>query len=239
MTLLQPNTILAATDLSGMGFLAVRKAAAIARARNATLEILHVIDSFSTAWADAHLASGPSTRAPDIPAEDALTAILSVIHAEFGIRANGVVAEGKPAVEIAARSEAVDADLTILGSLGATAHRVLARSRRPVLLVKHAPPHHESRHHGSYSRMLVAADSEPEAAAAASCARSLFPEAAVTLHAYEDAAAARRVCAYARESETDLIVVGSPRVPLLRRLVIGSVSVDTIAEAECDVLLVG
>jgi nucleotide-binding universal stress UspA family protein len=285
-------TVLAATDLSGMALLAVRRAAAIARARGARLELLHVIDSFSTAWADAHLASGPNSCTLTLPAEEGLTAIAAAVRTEFGLRANGVVVDGKPAVEIAARSEAVDADLVVLGArgmnpgltpvLGTTAHRVLARSRRPVLLVKRAGASDQT--NTPYRHIVVGSDLSPDAAAATHCARALFPDATVTLlHAYEglcqaereqplideagvggpepvdrrreleafaektrstDAfrvvrhgSAARRICEYGRDSAADLIVVGSTRTSLRRRLAIGGVSMDTIVAADCDVLL--
>jgi nucleotide-binding universal stress UspA family protein len=49
--------------------------------------------------------------------------------------------------------------------------------------------------------------------------------------------AARRICEYGRDSAADLIVVGSKRTSLRRRLAIGGVSMDTIVAADCDVLL--
>lgn len=229
-------TVLAATDFSGMAFVAVRRAAAIARARGARLELLHVIDSFSTAWADAHLAAGSSASTLTIPAEEGLMAVASVVQAEFGLRSDSLVVDGKPAVEIAARSEAVDADLVVLGLrgmspglaplLGTTTRRVLERSRRPVLLVKRMRID-GNRGHPPYRNLVIAGALSPDAAAATECARALFPEATVTLlHTGR-----------ARESPADLTVVGSPRVSRRRRLALGGAGMDTIVEAHGDVLV--
>lgn len=47
----------------------------------------------------------------------------------------------------------------------------------------------------------------------------------------------RRVREYADEVSADLIVIGSEEVPRLQTALLGSVSLDVIMEAKCDVLM--
>src|SRR5690348_634927 len=98
------QTVLAATDLSRPAFAAVRRAALIARAHGAKLELVHVIpDSFrSNAWQELLVAFAQVESDLRKSVEDSLEALVSQVEAETGIRATAFVAEGKPFAEIAA-----------------------------------------------------------------------------------------------------------------------------------------
>jgi nucleotide-binding universal stress UspA family protein len=290
-------TILAATDLSRPAFAAVLRAALIARAHRAKLELVHVIpDSFhSAAWQELRAAFARV----DADLRDAvisnLEALVSQVEAEVGIRAHAVLAEGKPFAEIAARCDAIGADLIVVGAhgenilttplLGTTAHRVLRVARKPVLLVKRTPPVEQAATSG-YQHVVVATDFSEDSAQAARSARHMFPQSSITLfHAYQapfEAKLAARVAEatlqahrqrafdeahrelesfaaavnlseaprvirhglpavwvrkYAADTSADLIAIGSEEVPRLQNALLGSVSLDVVMQAGCDVLL--
>jgi nucleotide-binding universal stress UspA family protein len=295
MTTSPVKTILAATDLSRPAFAAVRRAALIARDHSATLELLHVIpDSFaSTLWNELRAALGPAEIGLRQSIRDSLDALVQQLESETGVRGNALVSDGKPFAEVTARSEAIDADLIVVGAhgenlltpvLGTTAHRVLRLSRRPVLLVKQTPSV-ERGDASSYKHMVVATDFSADSAYAAQSGRRLFPKTIATLfHAYEVPFEAKltrtvpeqtlersrwiaaqrahneltsfadanlsdarrmirhgppavRIREYAQEIDADLIVTGSEEVPRLQTALLGSVSLDLVTEAKCDVLL--
>jgi nucleotide-binding universal stress UspA family protein len=291
------TTVLAATDLSRPAFAAVRRAALIARAHDARLEIVHVIpDSLrSAAW---HSMGAPFAQMEadvrSLVAAD-LQALVAQIESEIGIKAHATVTAGKPFAQIAARSEEIAADVIVVGAhgenvlttplLGTTAHRVLRLARRPVLLVKRTP----SVEHGAkseYDHIVVATDFSEDSMQAARSARRLFPRSSMTIfHAYEApfesklagrvseqalhelrgralaqahrelevfasaaglshaARVARhgiagvRIREYASDTSGDLIAIGSEEVPRLQAALLGSVSLDIVTQASCDVLL--
>jgi nucleotide-binding universal stress UspA family protein len=226
---------------------------------------------------------------------EALAGLVSQVEAETGVRANGFVAEGKPFAEIAARSEAINADLIVVGAhgenlvltplLGTTAHRVLRCARKPVLLVKQTPPT-EHRTGAGYEHIVAATDFSEDSLVAATTAKRLLPQSMITLfHAYrapfesklggiisDEALKSHRqrafeeahrelgsfaasatldnaprvvrhgfpgVCVreYAAETSADLIAIGSEEVPHLQHALLGSVSLDVVTQADCDVLL--
>ena len=289
------KTILVATDLSRPAFAAVRRAALVARDHDATLDLLHVIpDSFGSAvWNEMRAVLAPADQDVRRSIDDGVATLVRQIETETGVRANASVSEGKPYAAITARSEAIDADLVVVGAhgenlltplLGTTAHRVLRLSRRPVLLVKQTP----AVEHGAtsaYEHMVIATDFSADSAYAARSARRLFRKTIATLfHAFqvpfeakltrtvsEEAlersrwiAAQRahseltafaeagmsdarrmirhgppalRVREYAKEVGADLIVTGSEEIPRVQAALLGSVSLDLVTEAKCDVLL--
>ena len=291
------KTVLAATDLSRPAFAAVRRAALIARAHDAKLELVHVIpDSFrSNAWQSLLVAFAQVEADLRSSVAESLESLVVQVETETGIRANALVAEGKPFAEIAARSEAIDADLIVVGAhgedlvltplLGTTAHRVLRFARKPVLLVKHTPSAEHAVKPG-YEHIVAATDFSEDSLRAATSAQRLFPQSTITLfHAYrapfeakltgkiseaalnahrqyaseeahlelESFAAAANLDAaprvvrhgfpgvslreYAAETSADLIAIGSEEVPRLQNALLGSVSLDVVTQANCDVLL--
>jgi nucleotide-binding universal stress UspA family protein len=289
--------IIAATDLSRPAFAAVRRAALLARAHEAELELVHVIpdSSHSRAWQEllasfAHIEADlrDSVRA-------SVEALVAQVETEIGIRAHAFVAEGKPFAEIAARSQAIDADVIVVGAhgenlvltplLGTTAHRVLRCALKPVLLVKQTPSAEHDRISG-YEHIVAATDFSADSLQAAHAAHRLFPQSTITLfHAYRapfeaklsgrvsqatlEAHRARaleeahrelelfaasanlstaprvvrhgfpgvRLREYAAETSADLIAIGSEEVPRVQNALLGSVSLDIVTQANCDVLL--
>ena len=291
------QAILAATDLSRPAFAAVRRAALLARAHGAKLELVHVIpDSFrSNAWQELLISFAQVEADLRNSIAETFEALVAQVEAEIGVRANALVAEGKPFAEIAARSEAIDADLIVVGAhgenfvltslLGTTAHRVLRCARKPVLLVKQTPSMERAQMPG-YDHIVVATDFGEDSLAAARSVQRLFSQSTITLfHAYQapfeaklsgrvseeglkayrerafeeahrelesfaataNLSAAPRVVRhgfpavrlreYAEETSADLIAIGSEEVPRLQNALLGSVSLDVVTQATCDVLL--
>jgi len=288
------RTILVATDLSRGAFAAVRRAALIARAHNAKLEVAHVFPSSLRLWNEppAELAAVEADLRTSV--SDNLDALVSQIESESGVRAHVVVLDGKPFAGIAARSQAIAADLIVVGAhgenvttplIGTTAHRVLRLAGKPVLLVRRTPPLEQAAPSG-YKHIVVATDFSDDSAQAAAAAHRLFPDSDIALfHAYEapfeakltgrvsevalkgyrqrafdqahqelgsfatrvnlseaprivrHGSPARRIHEYAAETSADLIAVGSEEVPRLQNALLGSVSLDVVTQAGCDVLL--
>jgi nucleotide-binding universal stress UspA family protein len=290
------QAILAATDLSRPAFAAVRRGALIARAHAARLEIVHVIPDAlrSAAWNElrAKFAQFDADFRSSVAAN--LDALTTQIESESGVKAQAVLLDGKPFAEIAARSEATDPDVIVVGAhgenlatplLGTTAHRVLRLVRKPVLLVKRTPALEHAATPG-YEHIVIATDFSEDAMQAARSARRLFPQSGMTLfHAYEapfeskligripevqlaeyrqhaleeahrqlEAFAAAvdlsalprvvrhgrpavRIREYAADIDADLIAIGSEEVPRLQSTLLGSVSLDVLTQADCDVLL--
>jgi nucleotide-binding universal stress UspA family protein len=289
------TTVLAATDLSRPAFAAVRRAALIARAQGASLELLHVVSESlrSAAWQELRAAFAPLEADIRSAVVDSLNAVAQQIQSETGVVAHARTCDGKPFAEIAARGEAIGADVIVVGAhgenlltplLGTTAHRVLRYARRPVLVVKHTPTLEPTA--SEYKHIVVATDFSDDAREAARTARRLFPQSSITLfHAFEapfesklvgrisDEAlrqhrqrafeeahggleafamavalsaaprvvrhgpAAPRIREYAADTSADLIAIGSEEVPRLQNALLGSVSLDVVTQARCDVLL--
>lgn len=291
------SAVLAATDLSRPAFAAVRRAALVARAHDARLEIVHVIPEAgrAAAWNDLKARFAGMEADLRTAVTENLDAVVAQIEAEIGIKGEPVVAAGKPFAQIAARSEEIGADVIVVGAhgenilatplLGTTAHRVLRFARKPVLLVKRTPPVEQPATPG-YARIVLATDFSADAVQAGRNARGLFPQSVITIfHAYEapfeaklagrisggaleelrsraleeahreldafaDAAGlpdalrvarhgfpGARIREYAREISAELIAIGSEEVPRLQSALLGSVSLDIVTQAECDVLL--
>jgi nucleotide-binding universal stress UspA family protein len=290
------TTVLAATDLSRPAFAAVRRAALIARAHGASLELLHVISESvrSAAWQELRAAFAPLEADIRSAVVDNLNAIAQQIESETGVVAQARTSDGKPFAEIAARGEAIGADVIVVGAhgenlltplLGTTAHRVLRHARRPVLVVKYTPAL-EPATASQYRHIVLATDFSDDAREAARTARRLFPQSSITLlhafqapfesklvgrisddalrhhrqRAFEEAhreleafatavdlsaaprlvrhgPAAPRIREYAADTSADLIAIGSEEVPRLQNALLGSVSLDVVTQAPCDVLL--
>ena len=291
------QTILTATDLSVAASAAVRRAALIARAHDAKLELVHVLSNSiaSCAWRELRAAFATMEVDIRVSATASLDALVAEVQSEIGVPASPVVVDGKPFAEIAGRSEVVQADVVVVGAhgenlltplLGTTAHRVLRFARRPVLLVKQQPSLAQGATHSGYEHIVIATDFSEDSQQAAMSARRLFPQSRLTLfHAYLapfeakisqhvsketleqyrgmalqearrelDAFAnalelrdARRIARhgvpgvsirnYATEVSADLIAIGSEEVPRLQSALLGSVSLDVVTQATCDVLL--
>lgn len=184
--------MLAATDFSRHAESAVRRAALLAKAGGATLEIVHALYMPPLVGSWRKLIEGEGIT------EDALsakaTARLDELAASLAKRLEVAppatrVLSGKPAQALAAWARESAAELIVVGAhgehllfdlfVGSTALKLLRLADRPVLLVKQTPPF-------EYERILVATDFSPAARAAADLVAQMFPSADLYLfHAYE------------------------------------------------------
>jgi nucleotide-binding universal stress UspA family protein len=185
------ENIIAATDLSRPALEAARRAARVASEHGAALELLYVMAHpfASDAWNQVRLALNLDDLQVRETARRLLEEHAQRVAGETPVPIATHLAEGRPFAEIAARCAAIGAQLLVLGAhgenflldpwLGTTAHRVLRLAGVPTLLVRQPAT-------SRYERAVVATDFSPDSAAAARCARRLFPKAEIALfHALE------------------------------------------------------
>lgn len=198
MTALRPGTsaFLAATDFSRRAEAALRRAAALARLHNASLEILHVVPHtlVGDTWAlladywRSRLTSADADRARALAA-DRLGETAAALAAETGLPVARHLAEGQPAQSIAARAAALGAELLVVGAhgehglrelfAGSTMQKLLHLAGCPVLVIRQWPV-------APYDEVLLPTDFSAPALEAARVARRLFPGVRPCLfHAYE------------------------------------------------------
>ncbi len=184
-----PTSLLVATDFNADAGHAARRAAQIAAASRARLDLLHVVSRSALdelrEWMHAPDPGAEAAVVADARAQ--LAALATALQVESGVTAGQHVAVGRVHDELLAAT--AHADLLVLGArgasplrdmlLGSTAERLLRRAACPVLVVKGAPP-------GPYRRVLVPVDFSAYADAAITLARGVAPGAALTLvHAYD------------------------------------------------------
>jgi nucleotide-binding universal stress UspA family protein len=188
----KPEHILIATDLSSHAGRAETRAAMLAQSLGAgKLTLIHVVPSLPLEALTHILERTPLETEQKLT--DAARAELAEragrLGAKFGIATGTAVRIGRPHVEIAAEAEALDAGLVVVGGygahlvrelfLGATADKVLRKSRRPVLVVKQEP-------FSAYKRLLVPVDFSPSSARALDWAQAVGQGAETTVaHVYE------------------------------------------------------
>mgnify|MGYP001332357400 CR=1 FL=1 len=184
--------ILTASDFSPSAAAAVRRAALLAQATGASLEIAHAVhlSAFSGVWRRIAADEGITEARVLADAARRLDVLAAEVSARTGVTAPATrVLQGRPPVALAARARESAADLVVVGAhgehllydlfVGATALKLLRLTTVPVLMVKQTPPF-------DYERILVATDFSPAARAAADFAARLFPAAELHLfHAYE------------------------------------------------------
>lgn len=188
--------LLAATDFSTLGDRALRRAAWLARAQGAGLELLHVHEPPlpGSVWNSLQ----PLMREIGLDLDDTalqarsrtrLQAQAEALRQEFGVPVNAELVQGGAAEAIAARARECGAQLVVAGShgehalaevlLGTTAARLLRAVGTDLLLVRGEAT-------ADYARLLLPTDLSPQALDAARRLRRLFPDAAARLlHAYE------------------------------------------------------
>ncbi len=186
------HRILVATDLSAPARHAVDRAYLLAADAKGELHIVHALELDALdnlrELLGANLTSAKS--AIDADARDRLQQLANHQDQHFGIAAQIRVISGKPLQVIATETNAVDANLLVLGArgesylrhaiLGSTAARAIRKAVRcPVLVVKQSP-------HEAYRHVLVAVDFSPASLLAIHAARRWAPTAALVLvHAFE------------------------------------------------------
>lgn len=190
----KPAHILVATDLSSHAGRAETRAAMLAQSLGAgELILMHVVPSLPLEAFTNILERTPLETEQRLfdAARARLEERARLIGEKYGIATRAAVRIGRAYVEIAAEAEALDAGLVVVGGygahlvrelfLGATAEKILRKSRCPVLVVKQEPL-------SPYKRLLVPVDFSPASARALDWAQAVAGAAEVTVaHVYEAA----------------------------------------------------
>ena len=186
------SSLLAATDFSAPARHALERAAQLVAAHPGTqLTLAHVISASMLARLRRLMrdeAPAMEARVADEAAQ-ALTELATHLSAQHACPVNTRLAQGSALDAITDLADELQSDLLVMGArgahfvreflLGSTTERVLRRTRRPVLAVKHRPQ-------GAYRRVLVPVDFSAHAVAAAQTAHRWLPDAEIVLlHAYK------------------------------------------------------
>ena len=185
------RNLLVATDLSAPARHAVARAAMLASKTGARLELVHAIEKGALGELRRLFGERGDEVRERILAEarDSLSKLAAEVCAPLGIGAEHRLLEGKVLEAIAARAQALDASLLVVGArgagfvrhwlLGATAERLLRKTLRPILVVRQAP-------RDQYRSVLVPVDFSAWSPASVVLAQAIAPEAELVLmHAYE------------------------------------------------------
>lgn len=182
-------TIIAATDFSPTAVTAVERAALVARARGASLHLLHVFNQ--NAWSQAKTLFGKAFGTAADPIESArerLAAQARAVSEKLGIEPTCVVEVGRASQRIGAYAAAHEAALVVVGEhgenwvrdavIGGTALKIAGARGCPVLMVRTPAS-------APYANVLIAVDFSDAALRLVRGARALFPEAnSQLMHAY-------------------------------------------------------
>ncbi|MCW9044277.1 MAG: universal stress protein [Pseudopelagicola sp.] len=172
-----PKTILATTDLSARSDRALHRALRLARANDASLTVMHIVDdAIPDAMAQTH--------------RDAVESNLRQLMASMdgGETAKIEVIIGDPITDIIAQVQDTHPDLLVMGVhrvrpffdtwRETTAQRITRMASCPVLMVKDSADR-------PYDKVVAATDFSPASTAAIVRAASLAPDATITpLHAF-------------------------------------------------------
>jgi nucleotide-binding universal stress UspA family protein len=185
-------SLLAATDFSAPARHALERAAQLAGAHaGAQLTLTHVVSASML----ARLRGVMRDEAPAMEArlaeetQQALTELAARLSTQHACPVNTRLSQGVALDAITALAEELQSDLLVMGArgshfvreflLGSTTERVLRKTRRAVLAVKHRPQ-------GVYRRVLVPVDFSVHAVTAAQTAHRWLPDAEIILlHAFE------------------------------------------------------
>lgn len=183
--------MLAATDFSRTAEAASRRAALLAKASDASLEIVHSIylPPLAETWRKLIEGEGVTEEKLKQNAAARLAEQAADVAKRTGVVPTHRVLSGKAAPALAEWADSWKADLVVVGAhgehllldlfVGSTALKLLRLSSVPVLLVKQTPPF-------DYERVLLATDFSPAARRAANFVARLLPNAMLYLfHAFE------------------------------------------------------
>ncbi|MBX3441076.1 MAG: universal stress protein [Planctomyces sp.] len=185
------KNIIAATDFSTAARHAADRAAIVAGQTSAGLELLHVLKSGLMDRLRS-LVGDPSSdweQRLHQHAETQLKGLAAELTNADGAAPERRLTRGELLETIAGEAERLSAGLIVIGSrgagfmrhllLGSTAERLLGKTTRSILLVRHAA-------YAPYRRALVAVDFSTSSLPAIRAARAVAPQAAlILLHAYE------------------------------------------------------
>jgi len=188
---MKARRILAATDFSPTADAAVRRAALLAKAGGAVLDVVHSIHAppLAEAWRKLVEREGITEDVVHARAAERMAALAADIARRTGVTPATHLLSGKPPLALAQWAKDSAADLIIIGAhgehllldlfVGSTALKLLRLSAVPVLLVKRHPPF-------DYERILVTTDFSSAARGAANLAARFLPDASLYLfHAFE------------------------------------------------------
>ena len=178
-----PHTILLATDLGARSDRALDRAVWLARAWNAKLVVMTVIDANAVEARRIVLRDPPVWYREQDPQALAARHLLEDASAQ-DVPVEVRVEQGEAVERILAVAAQIDAGLIVTGvaryealgrvALGSTVDRLVRRSPRPVLVVR-------QRTRGGYRRMVAASDWSDSSREALRAATTLFPDLGVDL----------------------------------------------------------
>ncbi len=185
------HTLVAATDLSSLSRFTVLRAAMLAQQTGAQLELVHVLDKRELDELQRLLGNDSKSIEKRIKSQthELLVQLADDTGEPLGVSAGHHLVEGEVLESIASKMDELNASLLIVGArtnnfireqiLGATAERLLRMTQCPVLTVKQPP-------RKTYQSVLVPIDFSPWSLGAIRLAKSVAPQAELTLlHAYE------------------------------------------------------
>ncbi|MBV2234236.1 MAG: universal stress protein [Sterolibacterium sp.] len=183
--------ILAASDFSRPAEAAVHRAALLAKAHGAALEVVHSLSPAPLTAVFRQLIEGQGLSEAELAAraERRLQGAVADLNIHHEITATGQLLTGKPTTAIVAHAAAVNAALVVLGAhgehrlldlfIGSTALKLLRLLEQPVLVVKQTPLF-------EYERVLIATDFSVTSRHASNFAARLLPQADMHLfHVFE------------------------------------------------------
>ena len=189
--MITPQRILAATDFSPSGNQALERAAELANALGARLDLVHVQQTSMLERLVQWLGSKAADIEEQLQQQNRLNLqdLAAGLHARYGISCGVQVVQGDLRATLISEADRQDSDLLIVGAhgesqvqqglIGSTPIRLLKGSQRPLLVVRRAAK-------GEYRKVLVAVEFSATAMVAAKMACALAPNAEITLlHAVE------------------------------------------------------
>ncbi len=184
------RTLLAATDFSAPSRHAAMRAALLAQASGARLELLHVLQGSALDQLRQTLGQQAETVLArlETDAKEKLLRLAAIVGEPHGLSPGVHLTSGPVLQAIAGKADLLDADLLVLGArgtgfmhhlLGSTAERMLRLTQRPMLVVKQTP-------HERYRRVLLSLDFSPYSPCVVALARATAPDAQFVLfNAYD------------------------------------------------------
>ena len=183
--------LLVATDFSAMADYAIERAALIARDAGASLDLIHITTLAVLTKVRRLAEETPAEIEQALPstARDELEKQAEAVWIRHGLSGSIHLASGSLVKELAQHAAKSAADIVVLGFcgaslarhflLGSTAERLLTESPCPILVVKKRP-------HDRYRSVLVPVDFSLISLPSLAGARSLAPEARMSiLHVFE------------------------------------------------------
>jgi len=183
--------VLAATDLSAPARHAAHRAASVADATGAGLDLVYVAPTTAMDALHRYLAALPATLPQRWLEEGKATlhAFAETLERKHGLAPGVHFATGAVLEQIARVRDETSADLLVVGArgasilrravLGSTAERLVGTASLPILVVKQIP-------HLTYESVLVAVDFSDASSKALRCARAIAPGARIrVLHAFD------------------------------------------------------